>query len=237
MLNNKDFDFEKSNVNKHDKINMAVIASYKFEKEHGIDSTRLVKSYASCSVWEELKTNIKINNAELDKFNIYNTLGGIAGTYNGVYIPNEIKTALTPDEIQKINNSLLDNNENYSVGAMTMLAIAQQKGTTDDLIKLNKEWQSQNKESVKKMFIIQTGNDIEESNTETLKQVFSGWTKDDYLKSIKIAKQIKSRMIEKYIDFFTNPKEYIYDGNRTVLEKITGIPLKSQSQPTAEKTV
>ncbi len=221
LLANQEFDINANDYFSHNGDDLAKISGWKFEEDKNILRTKYAGNYSSYFLLRYLMDSKLINsNEELARTLSIETFNDSdLQSYSGVYISQQAQQNLSARDVALVNRALLDNNENYSVGGLTMLIMLARKENTE---KLENFSYSSKKPPEIEGYISRADIwiDNEEEKNISVKSM-GDWTSEDYLVAIEIADKIKESMMDTLIDIFEQPESFRINKGITVAQKIT----------------
>lgn len=115
-----------------------------------------------------------------------------------------------------VNRALKDNNESFSVGALTILMMMKQKGKS--IADYNTDCRYfkdfNNSEATRLSISIFDENEGEPHCSEVL----SDWSREDYMKAVKIADKVKEMLLDVNMDIIQYPNDFMCENGETFLE-------------------
>jgi len=202
MLSNRDFSFQTDEVYTHNEKGFKKIGC--FEEKRGIAPIRRFNAILGEQLYKEVLGATGLDSGQLEQFNNIVTYiqSDLGPEYNEAYIPEEVRKELSTEEIDLIGKCLCDNNSTYSIGGLTMLILSAQKGRLAEVLAINAE-------DAKKAAMPELRNPrlifkITYSDEDLAQRIFEGWTKEDYLNAIEVAKALKKGMYLCGIKIFTD---------------------------------
>lgn len=115
-----------------------------------------------------------------------------------------------------VNRALKDNNESFSVGALTILMMMKQKGKT--ISDYNKDCiyhnDFNNSESTRLSISIYDENEGKPHFSEVL----ADWSREDYIRAIRIADKVKEMLLDVNMDIIQYPNDFMCESEETFLD-------------------
>lgn len=221
LLANREFDINVNDYFSHNESDLAKIPGRKFEEDKNILRTEYAGNYSSYFLLKYLMDLglVNINEDLMKTLNIKTHNDSGVQSYSGVYISDEAKQNLSAKDVSLVNRALLDNNEQYSVGGLTMLTMLAKKENNG---RLEEFCYSGKKLPEIEGYIpnIRIWIDNEEKRDVSVKSM-GDWTSQDYLVAIEVADKIKESMMDTLIDIFEQPESFRVNEELTVAQKIT----------------
>lgn len=111
-----------------------------------------------------------------------------------------------------VNRALKDNNESFSVGALTILMMMKLKGKGIEDYSMDCRCFKDFQDSTVSRLTINIDEDDGESH---ISEVLSDWSREDYLRSIKIADKVKEMLLDINMDMIQYPNDFICENGET----------------------
>lgn len=115
-----------------------------------------------------------------------------------------------------VNRALKDNNESFSVGALTILMMMKQKGKS--IADYNTDCRYfkdfNNSEATRLSISIFDENKGEPHCSEVL----SDWSREDYMRAVKIADKVKEMLLDVNMDIIQYPNDFMCESGETFLD-------------------
>ena len=115
-----------------------------------------------------------------------------------------------------VNRALKDNNEFFSVGALTILMMMKQKGKriADYNIDCTYKEDLNNSKASRLSISIFDENEGEPHCSEVLED----WSREDYIRAIKIADKVKEMLLDINMDIIQYPNDFMCESGETFLD-------------------
>lgn len=136
--------------------------------------------------------------------------------FNGVFISEQaIDDGILTSEVRLVNRALKDNNESFSVGALTILMMLKLKekevGDYSTGCKLFRDFQ----DSTATRLSIRIFDEY--NGAPYISEVLADWSREDYLRSIKIADKVKEMLLDMNMDIIQYPNDFVCGNGETFL--------------------
>ena len=199
LFTNPEFSFENNDNFSHNDGEHNHISTVDFEEQNGIKPYLTALTFPSFLVYKKLKEN------KLFPDDLPNDLA-IVNTYTAnpfseentdlIYIDENIRQSLSDGEIKQINQALCDNNEleTYSVSGLTMMVMQHFLGDKTE---------TYGGEFNGVQYLIDKDERLDDA-----KKIFKNWSKEDYIRAVKIYGTIKESMLEAMLDIFEHPENF-----------------------------
>lgn len=115
-----------------------------------------------------------------------------------------------------VNRALKDNNEAFSVGALTILMMMKQKGQS--IANCSKDCRCSkdfNNSTATRLSVRIFG---ENEGEPYFSEVLADWSREDYLKAIKIADKVKEMLLDANMDIIQFPNDFMCKSGETFLD-------------------
>lgn len=203
IFTNPEFSFENNENFSHktDSQNEGV-GSSKFEEDNSLKFLEEAIDYPSYFVYRCLVENGLISQSPVKDCILSQTMVESLAINDyapdTVFIEDDIKKTLSPKQIEDINLALCDNNNNesLSVAGLTMMLMQSIK------------WQKTNEEEFEGIPGYSYSQTYIDKIDDESKRTFEGWSKEDYLKAVRIANIIKESMLDAMLDIFEHPQNF-----------------------------
>ena len=134
-----------------------------------------------------------------------------------------------------VNRALKDNNESFSVGALTILMMMKQKGKSiADYNTDCKCFRDFNNSTATRLSISIFDEDDGEPN---FSEVLADWSREDYIKAIKIADKVKEMLLDVNMDIIQYPNDFICESGETFLDLFKSPTNIIQGKEDADKLI
>ena len=222
LLTNPEFSFEKNNNFRHTRKEASRadgdIGTNEFESNMHVKNYQKALAYASFLVYKSLLKNNLFSKGVLGKcIYVASDVELLENEYDGskVFIPEDIRIKLSEKQLEDIDVALCDNNDTelYSTAGLTMAVMQSLKEST---IKEKKF------EPVPDYTVCDICVGQDECYLEESKKTFDSWTKEDYLRAVKVADYIKEAKLDAMIDIFEHPENFIVEGIGTIADILSG---------------
>ena len=222
LLTNPEFSFEKNNNFRHTRKEASRadgdIGTNEFESNMHVKNYQKALAYASFLVYKSLMKNNLFSKGVLGKcIYVASDVELLENEYDGskVFIPEDIRIKLSEKQLEDIDVALCDNNDTelYSTAGLTMAVMQSLKEST---IKEKKF------EPVPDYTVCDICVGQDECYLEESKKTFDSWTKEDYLRAVKVADYIKEAKLDAMIDIFEHPENFIVEGIGTIADILSG---------------
>ena len=209
LLTNPEFSFENDDNFSHNNGEYNHISTVDFEKQNGIKSYLTALTFPSFLVYKKLMNDQLIPNDLPSDLAIVNTY--IANPFSEkntdlIYIDENIRQTLSDEEIKKINQALCDNNdfETYSVSGLTMMVMQHLIGEKTEIY---------GGEHSGVEYLID-----KDEYSDDAKKIFEKWSKEDYIRAVRVSEVIKESMLEAMLDIFEHPENFKMEDGTTFAE-------------------
>lgn len=222
LLTNPEFSFEKNNNFRHTRKEASRadgdIGTNEFESNMHVKNYQKALAYASFLVYKSLLKNNLFSKGVLGKcIYVASDVELLENEYDGskIFIPEDIRIKLSEKQLEDIDVALCDNNDTelYSTAGLTMAVMQSLKEST---IKEKKF------EPVPDYTVCDICVGQDECYLEESKKTFDSWTKEDYLRAVKVADYIKEAKLDAMIDIFEHPENFIVEGIGTIADILSG---------------
>ena len=220
LLANKDFNLDNSDYFSHNEEDVAKISGPKFEKAKNILRTEYAGNYASYFLLRYLIDLglIDVNGDLMTIAQVRTMNDADAQGYSGVYISESAKQNISVKEVELVNRALLDNNEIYSVGGLTMLVMLSKKKNIEKLEEFNHSGKALPTFDGYTRSVLWIDN---EENMDISAKSMGNWTREDYLVAIEIADELKESILDILIDIFERPESFKFNEELTIASRMT----------------
>lgn len=115
-----------------------------------------------------------------------------------------------------VNRALKDNNESFSVGALTILMMMKQKGRSIADYNTDCICREDFNDSVATRLSISI---FDENEGEPhFSEVLADWSREDYIKTIRIADKVKEMLLDVNMDIIQYPNDFTCESGETFLD-------------------
>ncbi len=185
------------------------ISTVDFEKQNGIKSYLTALTFPSFLVYKKLMNDQLIPNdlpSDLAIVNTYTANPFSEENTDLIYIDENIRQSLSDEEIKQINQALCDNNEleSYSVSGLTMMVMQHFIGEKTEIY---------GGEFSGVQYLID-----KDERPDDAKKIFKKWSKEDYIRAVRISDIIKESMLEAMLDIFEHPENFKMEDGTTFAE-------------------
>ncbi len=209
LFTNPEFSFENDDNFSHNNGEHNHISTVDFEKQNGIKSYLTALTFPSFLVYKKLMNDQLIPNdlpSDLAIVNTYTANPFSEENTDLIYIDENIRQSLSDEEIKQINQALCDNNEleSYSVSGLTMMVMQHFIGEKTEIY---------GGEFSGVQYLID-----KDERPDDAKKILKKWSKEDYIRAVRISDIIKESMLEAMLDIFEHPENFKMEDGTTFAE-------------------
>lgn len=117
-----------------------------------------------------------------------------------------------------VNRALKDNNESFSVGALTILMMMKLKGKELSDYSMDCRCLKDFKDSTATRLTMSIYD--EDDGEPHISEVLADWSREDYLRAIKIADKVKEMLLDINMDIIQYPNDFVCENGETFLESL-----------------
>ena len=134
-----------------------------------------------------------------------------------------------------VNRALKDNNESFYVGALTILMMMKHKGK--NLTDYNKDCKSFKdfKDSTASRLSMSIYDEFD--GEPYFSEILADWTREDYLRAVRIADQVKEMLLDANMDIIQYPNDFMSKNGKTFLDSFKSYTKVIQDKEEAEELV